>query len=155
MKTVRITSPLSPEACRSLEAGDRVLLSGTVYTARDAAHARFAELIKAGRPLPVELEGQVIYYAGPTPAMPGRVIGSAGPTTAGRMDVWTPALLERGLRGMIGKGLRSEEVREACMKYGAVYLGATGGAVAVSLFGGKVSSPLLVIFAIGMTRRGK
>ncbi|MBR4748060.1 MAG: Fe-S-containing hydro-lyase [Abditibacteriota bacterium] len=127
----RVTVPLSREDCLGLRAGDRVLLSGVVYTARDAAHARLTELIEQGRPLPLELDGQVIYYVGPTPTPPGKVIGSAGPTTAGRMDKYTPALLERGLRGMIGKGQRSSAVREACQKCCAVYFGATGGAAAL------------------------
>ncbi|MBQ9358524.1 MAG: Fe-S-containing hydro-lyase [Abditibacteriota bacterium] len=131
MRTIRLTAPLTEEAAAGLRAGDRVLLSGTIYTARDAAHARLTALIREGRPLPIPLEGQIIYYAGPTPAKPGRVIGSAGPTTSGRMDPYAPLLLERGLGGMIGKGRRSPAVREACAKYGAVYFAATGGAAAL------------------------
>ncbi|MHB9124318.1 MAG: Fe-S-containing hydro-lyase [Armatimonadota bacterium] len=126
---IRITTPL--EDVSSLRAGDSLLLSGVVYTARDAAHKRLYELLEAGEPLPVDLRGQVIYYVGPTPASPGRVIGSAGPTTSGRMDAYTPALLAYGVKGMIGKGSRSPEVKEAIVKYGAVYFGATGGAGAL------------------------
>jgi len=114
-----------------LRAGDSVLLSGVVYTARDAAHARLAALLAEGKPLPVDLAGQVIYYVGPTPAKPGQVIGSAGPTTAGRMDSFTPALLAAGLKGMIGKGLRNQSVREAIVQHKAVYFAATGGAAAL------------------------
>lgn len=127
----KITLPLTDEAIRSLKAGDRVLLSGTVYTARDAAHKRMTEQEKEGIPFPIDVNGQVIYYTGPTPAKPGEVIGSAGPTTSGRMDLYTPRMLEKGLRGMIGKGYRSEEVKEAIKKHNAVYFGAVGGAAAL------------------------
>lgn len=126
-----IRTPLSDEVISSLRAGDSVLLSGVIYTGRDAAHKRLYELLLAGRPLPVDLRGQVIYYVGPSPARPGRVIGSAGPTTAGRMDAYAPLLIEHGLKGMIGKGRRSSEVREAMKKHGAVYFGAIGGAAAL------------------------
>lgn len=115
----------------SLRAGDRVLLSGVIYTARDAAHKRLYDLLQAGEELPVDLRGQVIYFVGPTPARPGQVIGSAGPTTSGRMDAYTPALIAYGLRGMIGKGRRSPEVLKAIQEHGAVYFGATGGAGAL------------------------
>jgi len=128
---IRLKTPLTTEDVESLRAGDSVLLSGVVYTARDAAHARLARLLEEGRPLPIDIKGQVIYYVGPTPARPGQVIGSAGPTTAGRMDSYTPALLEAGLKGMIGKGLRSQEVRDAIVKHKAVYFAATGGAAAL------------------------
>jgi fumarate hydratase subunit beta len=128
---VRLTTPLSRWDVESLHAGDRVLLSGVVYTARDAAHARLIALLTEGKPLPFAVEGQVIYYVGPTPPRPGEPIGSAGPTTSGRMDSYTPALLAAGLRGMIGKGSRSAEVREAMAKHGAVYFAATGGAGAL------------------------
>lgn len=128
---IRLRTPLSEAVARGLLAGQRVLLSGRVLTARDQAHRRLHELIQAGEPLPLDLSGQVIYYVGPSPAPPGRVIGAAGPTTAGRMDPYTPALLERGLRGMIGKGARSREVREAMQRFGAVYFAATGGAGAL------------------------
>lgn len=124
----RIQAPFTPETVASLRAGDRVLISGWVLTARDAAHKRLYELIEAGKPLPVELTNQTIYYVGPTPAPPGRVIGSAGPTTSGRVDKYTPALLAQGLKGMIGKGYRSQSVKEAVVRFGAVYLTATGGA---------------------------
>lgn len=129
MKTLQ--SPLGDTDIQSLRAGDSVLLSGTVYTARDAAHARLTELLRRGEPLPVDLRGQVIYYTGPTPAPAGRVIGSAGPTTSGRMDAYTPDLLAAGLKGMIGKGHRSPEVVEAIARHRAVYFAATGGAAAL------------------------
>lgn len=128
---IQLITPLTTEMIKTLHAGDQVLLSGVVYTARDAAHARLVDLIKQGEPLPVELVGQVVYYVGPTPAKPGQVIGSAGPTTAGRMDSFTPALLEAGLKGMIGKGQRSQAVVDAIMKHKAVYFAATGGAAAL------------------------
>lgn len=128
---VRLTTPLSRWDVESLHAGDRVILSGAVYTARDAAHARLVALLKAGKPLPFPTEGQVLYYVGPTPARPGAPIGSAGPTTSGRMDPYTPALLAAGVKGMIGKGSRSAEVREAMVKHKAVYFAATGGAGAL------------------------
>ncbi len=126
-----LTAPLTEETARRLRAGDRVFLSGTVYTARDAAHLRMMDCIRRGEPLPFELEGQVIYYAGPTPTPPGRVIGSIGPTTSTRMDASTPALLSRGLRGIIGKGLRSPAVLSAMQEHGAVYFAAVGGAAAL------------------------
>ncbi|TBL76139.1 Fe-S-containing hydro-lyase [Paenibacillus thalictri] len=120
--------PLDESTCESLRAGDRVLISGTVYTARDAAHKRMFETLAAGDQLPFELQGQVIYYTGPTPAQPGQIIGSAGPTTSGRVDKYTPALLEGGLKGMIGKGYRSREVIDAIVSHKAVYFAAVGGA---------------------------
>ncbi|MDR2370353.1 MAG: Fe-S-containing hydro-lyase [Treponema sp.] len=123
--------PLTREKAAALAAGDEVFLSGVIYTARDAAHKRFNELLDRGGPLPFPLEDAVIYYAGPTPAPPGRIIGSAGPTTSGRMDAYTPRLLLLGLRGMIGKGKRSEEVIRAMQRAGAVYFGAIGGAGAL------------------------
>lgn len=126
-----LTTPLTTEQVVELKTGDKVLLSGVLYTARDAAHARLVEALEIGNELPFDLEGQVIYYVGPTPAPPERVIGSAGPTTSGRMDSFTPALLAAGLKAMIGKGARSAEVREAIAARGAVYLGATGGAAAL------------------------
>ena len=130
-KIVYLTTPLTTETVSSLEIGDQVLLSGVIYTARDAAHKRLIDLIEAGKPLPFEIQGQVIYYVGPSPAKPGRVIGAAGPTTSYRMDPYAPRLLELGLKGMIGKGKRSPAVIEALMKHKAVYLGATGGAGAL------------------------
>ena len=120
------------EAAASLRAGDRVLLSGTAYTARDAAHRRMAQALKQGEALPFALEGAVIYYAGPTPSPAGLPIGSCGPTTSGRMDVYTPALLDRGLAAMIGKGERSREVCQAICRNHAVYLCAVGGAGALA-----------------------
>ena len=133
MKEARhITAPFDEATVRSLKAGDRVLLSGVICTGRDAAHKRFNDLLNAGKPLPVELCGQVIYFVGPCPPPPGKVIGSAGPTTSGRMDAWSPRLIaECGLRGMIGKGSRNAAVIEAMKKHGAVYFAATGGAGAL------------------------
>ena len=115
----------------TLNAGDRVLLSGTVYTARDAAHKRLTEALARGEQLPLDLKDNVIYYVGPSPTKPGEVVGSAGPTTSGRMDKYTPTMIQQGMRGMIGKGLRSQEVIDACKEYGAVYFAAVGGAAAV------------------------
>jgi fumarate hydratase subunit beta len=126
-----IKTPLINTDIQSLDAGDSVLLSGVVYTARDAAHARLVALLREGKTLPVDLAGQVIYYVGPTPAKPGQVIGSAGPTTAGRMDSFVPELLDAGLKGMIGKGLRDQTVIDAIKKHKAVYFAATGGAAAM------------------------
>lgn len=127
----RLTTPLSDADVEGLAAGDQVLLTGTVYTARDAAHARLVDLVNQGDPLPFDLAGQVIYFVGPTPAPPGRPIGSAGPTTSYRMDSYSPTLIALGLKGMIGKGKRSAEVLEALKKHKAVYFGATGGAAAL------------------------
>lgn len=127
----RINLPLTDEVIEGLKAGDRVLLNGEVLTGRDAAHKRMAETIKKGEKLPFDIKGAVIYYVGPAPAKPGHVIGSAGPTTSGRMDFYAPLLIENGLKGMIGKGLRSKEVINACMKFKAVYFGAVGGAGAL------------------------
>ncbi|MGB9822853.1 Fe-S-containing hydro-lyase [Thermodesulfovibrio sp.] len=124
---INIETPLTDEVVENLKAGDIVLINGYVYTARDAAHKKIVELIKNDAPLPFDLKGQVIYYVGPTPAPPGKVIGSAGPTTSSRMDSYVPLLLSLGLKGMIGKGQRSEEVRQAIKKYKAVYFLATGG----------------------------
>ena len=127
-----ITIPfVNEEEIRSLHAGDYVYLTGTVYTARDAAHKRMSEALSAGRELPVNMENNVIYYMGPSPAREGRPIGSAGPTTASRMDKYTPALLDLGLKGMIGKGKRSKAVKEAIVKNRAVYFAAVGGAGAL------------------------
>ena len=127
----KLTTPLSDEDVKKLKAGDTVFLSGTIYTGRDAAHKRLVELIKKGEPLPVDFKGQVIYYVGPAPAKPGQAIGSAGPTTSYRMDPYASALIEKGLKGMIGKGPRGEDVVEAMKKHCAVYLAATGGAAAL------------------------
>lgn len=131
MEIKRIKTPLSGETIEGLRSGDKVLLSGYIYTARDAAHKRFMDELREGRPLPLEVKGQVIYYCGPTPPPPGRVIGAAGPTTSSRMDAYAPTLLGLGLAGMIGKGKRSQEVRDAIRTYKAVYFGATGGAGAL------------------------
>ena len=127
----KLTTPLSREDVLSLRAGDQVLLSGVVYTARDAAHLRLVEAMERGEALPLPLQGQVIYYAGPTPTPAGRAIGSIGPTTSIRMDAYTPKLLEKGLRGMIGKGKRTAPVVEAMQAYPAVYFAAIGGAAAL------------------------
>ena len=124
---VRIQLPMSAETAGTLRAGDSVLLSGVVYTARDAAHKRLCTLAAEGKPLPFDVNGAVIYFVGPTPAKPGQVIGSAGPTTSYRMDAYSPTLIARGQTGMIGKGRRSAAVVDAMKKYGAVYFGAIGG----------------------------
>ncbi|MBP1707033.1 MAG: fumarate hydratase subunit beta [Chloroflexi bacterium] len=123
--------PLTGKAIEDLHAGENVLLSGILYVARDAAHKRLLEALDKGQPLPFEIAGQTIYYMGPSPARPGQVIGAAGPTTSGRMDIYTPRLLEAGLKGMIGKGNRSKAVKEAIIKYKAVYFAAIGGAGAL------------------------
>ncbi len=130
-QTWNIETPLTEAQVRKLESGDRVMLSGVVYTARDAAHKRLVTTLKKGQDLPFDLLGQAIYYAGPAPASPGKPIGPVGPTTSYRMDPYTPQLIEKGLRVMIGKGRRSSEVVAAMKRYGAVYLGATGGAAAL------------------------
>jgi len=126
-----ISAPLTAETVKSLHAGDVVRISGYIYTARDAAHKRLTEALARGEKLPLDLKNNVIYYVGPSPTKPGEVVGSAGPTTSGRMDKYTPTMIEQGMRGMIGKGLRSKEVIDACVKYGAVYFVAIGGAAAV------------------------
>lgn len=126
----KITMPYTDEFTQ-LRAGDRVLITGILYTARDAAHKRFQHAIENGEPLPFSLQNQIIYYAGPTPAKPGKPIGSCGPTTSGRMDCYTPALLSHGLKGMIGKGPRSRETVEAMIRYQAVYFASVGGAAAL------------------------
>ncbi len=128
---IRITPPLTDEDVEKLRAGDRVLVTGTLYTARDAAHKRLVELMDKGGELPFDPKGQIIYYVGPTPPKPGQVIGSAGPTTSGRMDPFTPKLLALGLKATIGKGLRSPEVIEAMKEHKAVYMAAVGGAAAL------------------------
>jgi fumarate hydratase subunit beta len=130
-KTVKLSPPLADADVLQLEIGDKVLVSGVIYTARDAAHKRLIDLLEAGKPLPMEIKGQILYYVGPSPASPGRVIGAAGPTTAYRMDSYAPTLIRLGLKAMIGKGKRSPEVIAAMQEYHAVYLGATGGAGAL------------------------
>lgn len=126
-----ISAPLTDETIKSLHAGDMVYISGTIYTARDAAHKRLCEMLDAGEPMPFNFEGQAVYYAGPCPAKPGQPIGSVGPTTGGRMDAYSPRLIQQGLRVMIGKGSRSEEVIDALKKYTGVYFAAIGGAAAL------------------------
>ena len=126
-----IQAPITKEVSESLRAGDYIYITGTIYTARDAAHKRMDEALARGEALPINIEGQAIYYMGPSPAREGRPIGSAGPTTASRMDKYTPALLDLGMQGMIGKGKRTEEVREAMIRNGAVYFAAVGGAGAL------------------------
>lgn len=127
----RVITPLNDLEISELKCGDSILLTGTIYTARDAAHKRLIELIENGEELPFDLEGETIYYVGPTPPKPGMVIGSAGPTTSYRMDAYAPKLLDLGLKGMIGKGLRNEEVIESIKKNKAIYFGAIGGAAAL------------------------
>ena len=122
-----IKLPISEEEIKELRAGDMLFLTGTIYTARDAAHKRMYETIQRGEEVPFDLNGAFVYYLGPTPARPGQVIGSAGPTTSSRMDKYTPLLLEHGLKGMIGKGKRSQEVIDSIVEHGAVYLAAVGG----------------------------
>ncbi|MCI8669870.1 MAG: Fe-S-containing hydro-lyase [Lachnospiraceae bacterium] len=126
-----INAPLIEDEIKELRSGDYVYITGTIYTARDAAHKRIYEAIQKNEPLPINLKDNVIYYMGPSPAREGRPIGSAGPTTASRMDKYTPAILNLGLKGMIGKGRRSEEVRESIVENGAVYFAAVGGAGAL------------------------
>lgn len=127
----RISVPFDLSAVDRMRAGEKIFLSGYIYTARDAAHKRFIETLDSGKDLPFDIVNQVIYYCGPSPAPPGRVIGSCGPTTSSRMDAYTPTLIRLGLKGMIGKGKRNMAVREAMQEYRAVYLGATGGAGAL------------------------
>lgn len=144
----KISLPLSKEAAAGLRIGDYVYLTGTIYTARDAAHKRMYEALERGEKLPVKLEGNVIYYMGPSPAREGRAIGSAGPTTSSRMDKYAPALLELGLMGMIGKGKRSQEVKAAIVRSGAVYFAAVGGAGAL-LSKAIISSELVAYEDLG------
>lgn len=127
----KVTLPLTDEVLADLRSGDSLLLTGVVYAARDAAHKRMVEALAQGKTLPFDMKGTTIYYMGPTPARPGRIIGSAGPTTSDRMDAYTPRLIERGLRGMIGKGPRSKAVKDAMVQHKAVYLGAVGGTGAI------------------------
>ena len=124
---ISLHTPLLPDSVKRLRASDRVLLSGTIYTGRDAAHKRLSDLLANGKPLPFDVFGQVIYYVGPTPAKPGFALGSAGPTTSSRMDIYTPALLSKGLKGMIGKGNRERFLIESMKKYKAVYFAGIGG----------------------------
>jgi len=132
METKRILhAPVIKEELSSIKAGDAVYLRGSIITARDAAHKRIFQLLQEGKPLPIDLKNQVVYYAGPCPARPGLIIGSCGPTTSSRMDVYTPLLLEYGLKAMIGKGPRSAQVVKSMVKHGAIYLAAVGGAGAL------------------------
>lgn len=126
-----ITAPVKEEELRDLKAGDMVYITGTIYTARDAAHKRMIDALEQGEALPVPMENNIIYYLGPSPAREGQVIGSAGPTTSSRMDKYAPKLMDMGLKGMIGKGKRSEAVRQSIVKNGAVYFAAIGGAGAL------------------------
>lgn len=128
---MELTTPITESQLEQLRAGDRLQISGKIYTARDAAHAKLIDLIERGEELPIPLSGEIIYYVGPAPARPGKVIGSAGPTTSYRMDSMTIPLLKKGLGGMIGKGIRSPEVKQALTKYKSVYLAAVGGAAAL------------------------
>ena len=127
----KVTLPLTEEVLKDLKTGDNLLLTGVIYAARDAAHKRMVEALDQGKPLPFDIKGATIYYMGPTPARSGRTIGSAGPTTSGRMDAYAPRLIAEGLKGMIGKGSRSGAVKDAMVKHKAVYLGAIGGAGAL------------------------
>ncbi len=127
----KLTTPLADEALAGLKAGDQVSISGVIYTARDTAHKRLVDALDAGQPLPFDMNGQVIYYVGPSPAKPGKVIGSAGPTTSYRMDAYAERLMEQGMKGMIGKGMRDKKVIEAMKKHKCVYFAAIGGAAAL------------------------
>lgn len=139
-----ITSPLTDDVIKTLHAGDMVYISGTIYTARDAAHLRLVEMLKEGKPMPFDFKGQIVYYAGPAPAKPGEPIGSVGPTTAGRMDAYSPTLMKQGLKAMIGKGLRSQEVIDALKSETGVYFAAIGGAAA--LMGQRVKKAEVIAF---------
>jgi fumarate hydratase subunit beta len=127
----KISTPLTDEILDKLKAGDTVFITGDIYTARDSAHQKLIDALEAGENLPFDIKGQIIYYVGPSPAKPGKVIGSAGPTTSGRMDSFTPRLIVEGLKGMIGKGLRNKEVVDAMIKHRAIYMAAVGGAAAL------------------------
>jgi len=144
MAQYTLTTPLTSEDTKKLKAGDTVLLNGVIYTARDAAHKRLVELLEKGEELPFDLEGSVIYFVGPTPPKPGDPIGSAGPTTSYRMDSYSPTMLKHGSKGMIGKGKRNQDVKDACVKYDGIYFGATGGAGA--LLGKKITSAEVIAY---------
>ena len=126
-----IKTPLTEEAVKDLKAGDSVRISGYIYTARDAAHKRMTEALARGEKLPFDIRDQIVYYVGPSPTKPGQIVGSAGPTTSGRMDKYTPTLIKEGMRGMIGKGFRSQDVIDSCKENGAIYFTAVGGAAVV------------------------
>lgn len=141
---IEINTPLTEEKVRNLNAGDQILLSGTIYTARDAAHKRLIELINEEKELPFEIKNSTIYFVGPTPTKPGENFGSGGPTTSGRMDKYSPILLNLGLRGMIGKGYRSEDVKKSIMENKAIYFGAIGGTGA--LISKSIKSSEIIVF---------
>ena len=144
MANYTLTTPLTSEDTKKLVAGDTVLLNGTIFTARDAAHKRLVDLIEAGEELPFDLEGSIIYFVGPTPPKPGDPIGSAGPTTSYRMDSFSPTMLKHGSKGMIGKGKRNQAVKDACVDYDGIYFGATGGAGA--LLGKQITSAEVIAY---------
>lgn len=144
MDKIRITTPLTEEAVKSLKSGDQVLITGEIFTARDAAHLRLVNLLNEGKDLPMDFNGQIVYYAGPSPARPGEVIGACGPTTSYRMDDLTLPLLEKGLKGMVGKGKRNSVVIEGMKRYKAVYFAAIGGAGA--LIANSIKSNTVVAF---------
>ena len=144
MATYNLTTPLTNKDTEKLVSGDIVYISGTIFTARDAAHKRLVDLIEAGKELPFDLEGSIIYFVGPTPPKPGDPIGSAGPTTSYRMDSFSPTMLKHGSRGMIGKGKRNQAVKDACIEYKGIYFGATGGAGA--LLGKKITSAEVIAY---------
>lgn len=148
MEMKRIKAPLDEKVVEGLRAGEKVFLSGYIYTSRDAAHKRFIETLNEGGKLPFDIQNQVIYYCGPSPAPPGRVIGACGPTTSSRMDAYAPKLISLGLKGMIGKGKRSQTVKDAINQYKAVYFGATGGAGAL-LSKSVVSSEIIAYEDLG------
>lgn len=141
---IELTTPFTDETIKSLKAGDMVYISGVVYTARDAAHKRMCEMLEKGEPMPFDFKGAAVYYAGPCPPKPGKPIGSVGPTTSGRMDLYSPRLMEQGLRVMIGKGLRNQEVVDALVRLSGVYFAAIGGAAA--LMGKSVESAEVIAF---------
>lgn len=143
-KIIRLTTPLKDEDLVDLKIGDKILLTGIIYTGRDAAHQKFIETLNKGEKLPFKIAGSVIYYVGPAPEKPGEIIGSAGPTTSYRMDKFAPELIKLGLKGMIGKGKRSKEVIEACKKYKSIYFGATGGAAA--LISSRIKSSKIIAY---------
>ena len=144
IETKKITTPLSEDVIAGLKAGDKVEITGTFYTARDAAHKRLVKMVKDGEKLPFDIRGQIIYFVGPTPPKPGMPIGSAGPTTSGRMDLYSPSLIELGLKGMIGKGARTEEVIDVMRKHRCVYFAAIGGVAA--LLSKKIKKAEIIAF---------
>lgn len=146
MKPIRLTPPLSDEDVKNLRTGDKVLITGTIYTARDAAHRRLISLLREEKEIPIDLKGQIIYYVGPTPTRPGQIIGTAGPTTSSRMDPYAPKLLALGLKGMIGKGKRSQEVKQALKKYKAIYFAPLGGAAAPALISRTIKKCKVVAY---------